>query len=163
MNSKNFPEVIITIGIPASGKSTYAKELIGSRFFKEVNLDDLREKLSGSPHNMSFTKEALELWHNKLENYLQSKQNVVVSDTNLDRGYRLALVEKCKKEGYLVKYVIFDTPFGICVVRNRNRLWKVPYSAMLRMSSKMDKLMSQPGLTELLKEPDEWEFNNWVV
>lgn len=157
------PQLILTIGIPASGKSTYAKKLIGELKFEEINLDDLREQLSGNPHNMSFTKQALEIWHNKLESCLQLRQNVVVSDTNLIKEYRLPLIDKFKKEGFLVKYVIFHTPFGVCVERNRDRLWKVPYSVMLKMSLKMDKLMTQSELTELLKEPDEWEFNNWVV
>lgn len=78
-------KVIITKGLPGSGKSTWAKELQQSNpgAYKRVNKDDLRNMLDNgqwSKHNESFVLKVRDFI---IEQALEDGKHVIVDDTNL--------------------------------------------------------------------------------
>ncbi len=105
-------------GLPASGKSTYAKTLV-SEGYKRVNKDELRLMIDNgkwSKKNEEYIIGAEEAiaWQ-----FLEDGFNVVVDDTNFaheDKWKNLAL--KCGAE-FEVKF--FDIPINECVERDAKR------------------------------------------
>ncbi|MEB3198671.1 MAG: AAA family ATPase [Candidatus Sericytochromatia bacterium] len=122
---------LITIGLPAAGKSTFAATLEG---FEELNLDACRAEVSGDASNQSVTLEALALRDTRLAAALAAGRPVVVSDTNLEPIHRRALAERCRAAGYRVRFVYFETPYDVCLTRNAARPRQVPEHAMARMA-----------------------------
>lgn len=78
-------KVLILSGIPASGKSTYAKNLIDKNpgMYKRVNKDDLRELIDNGKWSKDNEKFILKIRDNIIIEALKSGKHVVVDDTNL--------------------------------------------------------------------------------
>lgn len=119
-------------GLPASGKSTYAKELVTKQGYKRVNKDSLREMVDGG--KWTNVKEYFigRTERRIAEYFLNENFDVVVDDTNfgLNEMKWKSISEKCNAE-FQIKD--FDTPVQECVRRNLLRGEPVPTDAIWKM------------------------------
>lgn len=78
-------KVIILKGLPASGKSTWAKKLMADNpgVYKRVNKDDLRAMLDGSKWSKDNEKFVLDVRDSIIIAALNDGKHVIVDDTNL--------------------------------------------------------------------------------
>lgn len=76
-------ELIITRGLPASGKSTWAKTHVISDGWKRVNKDDLRAMMDCSVYSKSNEKLVLATRDFIIKEALKRGRTVVCDDTNL--------------------------------------------------------------------------------
>lgn len=130
MTSPN-PTAIVTIGLPASGKSTAARALAD---FQDINLDDCRAAISGDAGDQSVTGAALAMQADLIAAAIDARRSVVVSNTNLIPAHREALVSQFRGAGYDVVFMHFDVPLTVCKARNAARDRVVPDEAMDRMA-----------------------------
>jgi predicted kinase len=76
-------EVILCKGVPASGKSTWAKALVkNSLMWKRINRDDLRAMLDNSIHTPTNESFVVRAQNFMLLEALKRGKNVVIDDTN---------------------------------------------------------------------------------
>lgn len=122
-------KVILMRGLPASGKSTYAKQLVDENpnVYKRINRDDLRMMFDNgytSRGNEKFVKKVRDILIVKA---LEEGKSVVVDDTNLsERNFsRISqLVEEFNKQHndtVTVEVKEFDTPLHECIARDAQR------------------------------------------
>lgn len=121
---------IITIGIPGSGKTTWAEQ---QQDYINLSLDDFREKLSGDAANQSVNKLAVEMRDAFLKRAIKKQQNIILSDTNINPFFRQKLAEQLKAEGYSVEYKLFDITLDEALKRNSIRSRKVPDDVITKM------------------------------
>jgi len=126
------PKLLALRGLPASGKTTYAKELVDKGWVR-VNKDDLRAMLNNgkwSPENEGFV---LALRDEIIIRNLVNGRNVVVDDTNLDPKH-LIQFEAIAQE-FLADFEIrfFDVPVRECIRRNALRPNPVPEKVIYQM------------------------------
>lgn len=103
-------KAIITVGIPASGKTTFANEMVKKFGFRDINRDFIRFNLvkPGSTWaTYKFTKaneQAVDEIHGKMimESW-QNEENIIISDTNLNEGRRRELIGRLQDLGYDVE------------------------------------------------------------
>jgi len=84
-------EFIVTIGLPASGKSTLAKQLVrdSDGTMKRVNRDDLRAMLDcGTPWHSGKEVWVKAFQRHMIERLLSNGFDVICDDTNLDEELR---------------------------------------------------------------------------
>jgi predicted kinase len=120
--------LICTRGIPASGKTTWAKEWVDEdpTWRVRVNRDDLRYALSGT---YVFPKETARhqeetVTANQMamvETNLRAKLSVVVDDTNLTHKFAKEWLRLAKKLGVKAEFVDFDIPLDEALARNLGR------------------------------------------
>lgn len=117
-------KIVMTVGLPASGKSTWAKRevLNGGGKVKRVNKDDLREMIDGgvwSPLNEKFILH----WRDEIiKGYLYDDNVVIVDDTNLNPRHTVTL--RAMAEVYKAELEIKDfthVPLEICLERDALR------------------------------------------
>lgn len=106
-------QVIMTVGLPASGKSTWAKkwvlEKIGER--KRVNRDDLRLMVDAgewSPENEKFI---MKLRDNMVLSAVRAGKSIVIDDTNLRSDNFTKMVQLI--EGAGLSAVVMEKPFPV--------------------------------------------------
>ena len=117
-------KLIITRGLPASGKSTWAKQwVLGDPEHRvRINQDDIRLML-GKYWVPSREKLVQEIQFNAIIEALNREFDVVIDNTNLnnkvlDQFNRLIRTF----EDYEIEYKdFFDTPLSVCIERDKNR------------------------------------------
>lgn len=120
-------KAIITVGVSASGKTTWAKRYAMAHNAFISNRDDLRFTLTGTEgwHEYRFCKvteklvTALQL-QTLAHNAQKSQFDVIIADTNLNAGKRDGLVAVCKGLGYEVTIKPF--PVSLMTAVNRDAL-----------------------------------------
>lgn len=131
-------KLLMLSGLPASGKSTYAKELVlGGGNWVRVNRDLLRTMLHFD--NWSGKNEDLTV---RLEKdiavvSLYNGRNVVVDDTNLSRKHKEMwrdVAEGCVDLQTKFEHKHFDTDWAICLQRDADREKKVGEHVILNMA-----------------------------
>jgi predicted kinase len=92
-------KVIILKGLPASGKSTYAKDLVDRNAgkYKRVNKDDLRAMLDNSYWSKGNEKFVLKARDWLIVEALNDGKNVLVDDTNLHPKHEIKIRELVKE------------------------------------------------------------------
>lgn len=118
-------ELMILSGLPASGKSTVAREWVEADPTNRtrLNYDDLRIELYGPDWKFNYNEE----WAMQTEarkrvwKWLQSGLSVVIDNTNLNSKARDRWAQIGHENGAIVTFNSIDTPAHICVERDRNR------------------------------------------
>lgn len=119
----------MTKGLPASGKSTWAKDLVlrSNGGWKRVNKDDLRAMIDAGKHSNEREKEILAIRDDIIAYHLSHGHSVVVDDTNLSPTHEGTLRTLAKLHSVPFDIKDFtDVPFGECIKRNRMRTDKEP-------------------------------------
>lgn len=111
------PVLTLTVGLPGCGKTTWANEAVRTAKSKTVivNMDDIRETMSGSHKNYKFNSEN-EKYVQTVQCHaayeaVQKKWNIIVADTNLNPKIREKWVAFAKEHGYTVQYKDFFQDF----------------------------------------------------
>lgn len=115
-------KLIIMQGLPASGKSTLAKELAKTNGAIRINKDLLRTML----HFDRFTGKNEEMTRHAdrllAREFLLDGKNVIIDDTNLNPKTVQGWVDLAKEtQGTRIEYQRLDTPVEVCVARDASR------------------------------------------
>lgn len=119
-------------GLPASGKSTYAKELADKGWIR-VNKDDLRAMLNNGKWSKGNEKRVIKLQNQIIETALAEGKNVVVDDTNFAEYHKHRLYDLARKYKADFDEKFFDTPLQICLDRDAKRANGVGESVIMKM------------------------------
>jgi len=131
---KKNKQIIVTIGVPASGKSTWSKEFVKENpSYVKVERDDFRYGMKDiSIGDKQFENFITELQFKAIHIALNNKYNVIVSDTNCNGKYLKILLEEFKyKADVTLKF--FDTDLETCYARDVNRERSVGKNVIDRM------------------------------
>lgn len=129
-------QIIMTKGLPASGKTTWAKKMIEAfpGMYKRINKDDLRAMLDAgiwSGKNENFVLQIRNLFINEA---LYSGYDVIVDDTNLHPKHEEDLRNLATKYG--ADFIIQDftgVPLSTCIERDSKRENSVGRNVILQM------------------------------
>lgn len=127
-------KLIMLIGLPASGKTSFTKTLQFSYKNDDIEIissDAIRKELFGSEEEQKYNNKVFEEVYKRARFSIQHKKITVIDATNLNRKRRINFIKtmpKCE-----VCAVVFAIPFEECCKRNAARERVVPQSAMERM------------------------------
>ena len=145
------PCVIVLIGPPASGKSTWAGE--NARPDQVLSSDDLRGVVGEHPLDLAATDDAFELVDRMLEMRCARKLTTVVDTTGLDAGRRAKAIEVARTNGLNTVAVRFTTTAAECKRRNRERTHPVPVKVIDAMAKTAKALDLSDEDWDLVMEP----------
>lgn len=136
--------IIITRGLPASGKSTFLKEKKLEHW--SINTDNLR-LLFNSPNyllngkleiNQDTTKEIFSLVYEIIEKKMKNREFIILDATNIELERYQTLKKLSQKYRYKVFILDFtDIPLEVCIERNRNRIFEVPKNVIIKMYNQL--------------------------
>lgn len=134
-------KILVLRGLPASGKSTFAKKLVKENpgVYKRINRDDLREMFDGYELNTDNEKFAKKVRDILIAEALAAGKSVIVDDTNLssknlNRIQQLADIHK-KKTGEKVEVIVreFDVSLEEAIERDSKRAKPVGKKVITKM------------------------------
>lgn len=129
-------QAIILIGIPASGKSTLAQQMLRSHpsAYVYTSPDQIRGVLYG---DMAIQGEWNAIWSQVLAEMKQAHatgKTLIYDATNYKRKYRKEVIETLRAEGFShITGIYLPTPLWICLHRNQQRPRQVPETVIVEM------------------------------
>lgn len=125
-------KLYMMVGLPASGKSTIAKEIAKSKKAIIVSSDELRKELLGDINDQSQNAKIFEEVEKRIKEGLK-QGNVVYDACNINYKKRRAFLQKLNKMVVEKIAVLVATPYEECLERNALRERKVPEEVIKRM------------------------------
>jgi len=122
---------IITVGLPASGKTSYAESLPA---FLNINRDEIRVEVTGKRDDHSQERVVQQYAHEQIAKAAREGKGIIISDTNLNRLHRKQLVKHLQEMGYDVEAHLFNVGPKTCVERNSSRSHPVPANTIYSMA-----------------------------
>jgi len=131
-------KMIMFIGLPASGKTTYWKRHFRGTEVIRLSLDTFQKMVTGRDHSPAFMPIA-KVWIDWTQEYLlRDGHTILIDSVLLTKGIRSKLVRMAQSCGASVEVYWFDTPLETCMDRNRCRDRVVPDDVMQRMNAQFD-------------------------
>lgn len=140
-------EFILLVGPPASGKTTYRQNMSS---FRVICMDDERQRLCGTPNDMSKNTEVFNNCFNVLNKAFKARENVIWDATSFTRKSRRVLLNAAREYGAFITIVHFDFPFPILLERNASREKKVPEDVVT-------------GFYKRMESPKIYEYDKLIV
>lgn len=154
-------KAIITVGVSASGKSTYAEEMTKNPDWMEINRDNIRKEIWAKQHPgepFVWFK-----WKWKNENLVtarqsemvgyavKNKKNIIISDTNLNENVRTNLFIVLTELGYEVELKLFEVSFEEALRRDTTRENSVGLSVIAKQFEQWHSQFGDAEVKEKLK------------
>lgn len=161
---------IILIGVPASGKSTLAEQMLhaaNQNSHTQTQLicpDRIRESLYGSAVTQGVWADIWVQVQLEFANAAKSQQSVIYDATNYKREYRKDAIALAKQHEFKpITGVWLDIPLWICLSRNDTRDRHVPEDVVIEMYRHLS--YNPPTLSEGFDRilfRDEKLDNEWI-
>lgn len=111
----------IAIGIPASGKSTYMKNLAKDVNAKVISMDDIRGEINGKVSDQSNPELIYGTFRHRIKNELASGNNVICDATNLTRKERKTIIRFVSEYTNNIIAYYFPIDLNVALERNQNK------------------------------------------
>ena len=137
------PRMVLLVGLPASGKSTWARQQ-GSAV---ISTDDIRFLLSDDASNQAIHRPVFATLRYLVRRRLELQRPVTYVDaTNLTVWERRGYIKLGQLFGARMEAIFFDTPIEVCKQRNRQRERVVPDSALDSLAARLVVPTTDEGL-----------------
>lgn len=125
-------EFMMLVGLPASGKSTYAESLKAKGYHIHSS-DAIREELTGDENAQNKNTDVFATLHKRVRDDLSNGISCVYDATNMSMKRRKAFLDEIKKYDCRKICVLFVIPVEVCKERNSNRERRVPNEVFDKM------------------------------
>lgn len=140
--------IVLLVGLPASGKSTYGKDK------PTLSSDAIRHLLADDETDQTIHARVFATLRYLLIQRLEIHRPITYIDaTHLTRAERKPYIEIAREHKVEIEAVYFDVPLEVCLERNRSRTRRVPEDALTKMSAKLEPPTEEEGFTKILRIP----------
>lgn len=139
--------ITMMVGIPASGKSTWAKQYRPNSVI--VSTDAIREELWGDASVQKNNRLIFETAFQRINEAVANGNDVVFDATNITIQDRKRALNRFPK-GEEVEAVVMCCDLHTAVVRNLKRERVVPVPALVKMSGRYQPVHKEEGFTDVL-------------
>lgn len=162
MKQKENLELLILVGVPASGKSTWSKRyVIDNPNWVRVSRDDFREMLKSSPMCENKIEEMISsLVNSTIEHSFSKKMNVIVDATNLNLKYINAFIDRFNTVAN-INFRIFDISLKKAIEYDSNRIRPVGETIINRFYKQYKDLLDTYSFQPLTKKREEYVIPNF--
>lgn len=145
----NRPSLILLVGIPGSGKTTYAEKYIEENpNTVHLSSDKIRAELWGNEATQGDNNKVFSLMQSRAIDALNNGQNVVYDATNITRNDRSYIITLCPKFAKVECHIIW-APIETCIERDIARERTVGKEVIDRMLKRFQPVWYDEGIHEI--------------
>ena len=153
------PKMMVTVGIPASSKSTWARGQMNSKTVL-LSSDELRQELFGDEDHQDNNGDVFKTLYERARYALRNGLNVIIDATNISAKRRIALINDFKNENCEFEAHYFNTLYDVCVYRNNMRNRTVPDRVLERMYKELQVPQYSEGWNNIVIHTDMYDYQN---
>ena len=143
------PTLILLVGVPGSGKTTYAQKYIQEHPGAiHLSSDSIRKELYGDEAIQGDNNEVFSLMQTRAIDALNSGQSVVYDATNITRKDRSYIIALCPKFAKIECYIIW-APIETCIERDATRERTVGKDVIDKMLKRFQAPYYDEGIDEI--------------
>lgn len=135
------PKFIVLQGLPASGKTTKAFDIINAdlKSWVRINNDDIRKMFWGTPYDSQDEGFITEIRWQLIKQAIYRGKNIIIDNINLNPKLLDEYRETAKLHGYEYEEVLVDTPLEVCIIRDSYRNFPVGEQVIKRFAKMLPK------------------------
>lgn len=158
----NRPSLILLVGIPGSGKTTYAEKYIEEHTGAEhLSSDKIREELWGNEATQGDNNEVFSLMQSRAIEALNNGQSVVYDATNITRKDRSYIIAACPKFAKIECHIVW-APIETCIERDAVRKRTVGKAVIDKMLKRFQAPYYDEGIDEIkIILPNEFDYDKY--
>ena len=143
-------KLVITVGLPGSGKSTYLARL----GVNAISSDEIRRLIIDDPHDQTIHKRVFAaIRYLVRQRIAASRPETYVDATHLTPWERRPYVKIAQRYRCKLEALYFDVPVEVCIERNRERQPMVPEEAIREMARRMIPPAKKEGFIRVVRIP----------
>lgn len=146
----NKPTFWMMVGLPGSGKSTYAQDFAKVYNVNIHSSDAIREELSGDINNQDINDLIFKTLHSRIKEDLKNGKSCIYDACNLSYKRRMAFLQELKNTPCEKICVLIATPYEECLKRNAERERQVPVNVIERMYRSIDVPYEYEGWDDII-------------
>lgn len=163
----NRPTLIMLVGIPGAGKTTYAKKYVAEHDnAMYLSSDLIRQELWGDEAIQGDNNKVFSLMHDMTITALNHGKNVVYDATNITRKDRAFIISKCPKFAKIEAHIVW-APIETCIERDAARERTVGKDVIDRMLKRFHAPYYDDGIDEikviLPNDFDRHVYEDWLL
>jgi predicted kinase len=140
-------KIVIAVGLPGSGKSTYFKH----RGWNAISSDEIRRLIADDPEDQTFHARVFATIRYLIRQRLATGRPVTYVDaTHLTRWERRPYIQLARRYGCKIEVLFFDVPVETCIERNKSRERVVPSQVIREMSRKLQVPTLEEGFDRVI-------------
>jgi predicted kinase len=144
------PRIILAVGLPGSGKSTYFANL-GAH---AISSDAIRLQLADDESDQTIHARVFATARYLLRQRIALQRPITYVDaTNLTRRDRRPFIKLAQKHACDIEALFFDIPLEVCRARNSSRSRLVPDQVLDRMAAKLAPPSIEEGFNRIQVVP----------
>ena len=158
--------LVLMMGVPGSGKTTYAKKFIGDNDIY-VSRDEIRfELVAEDEPYFSKEDEVLKTFISKVdEGITKAKRYVVADATHLNAGSRAKLLKNLHNKPDNVYVLYVAVPLEVALERNAQRSGRVlvPETSIRNMFQSLSFPKKEEGIDVVLQLDENYKYTETIV